>query len=1405
MKVLKINLLFVLFVLVIPAALVIAQRWEKVTNIPSPYSNNYWLDVYFYPSNTSYGWVCGFNGRVAFTTDGGNSWRGSIVPDAYHLESIHFPTLTTGYTSGVDGIFKSTDGGQTWVDITPAGAADTTTFWGCYFLNENYGMVVGDGCGGRQQHFWLTTDGGNTWSVFLGSENNSGMTDVLLYSNGIGYATSSGRLWITSDSGRTWNVFSNSGPNLWQEEITNYGASFLVPYAGTTCTGGGNDGGMRFTTDNGATWSSFRTGTPMFGAFLIDSRKGWACGYSTEVYYTSNAGSTWVKRNCGIKSGNLDDLWFISENNGWVVGEGIYKLSNPVGLLNKSVLNFGDVCIGKIKFDTLWFSNVNFNDATISLSLTGNTQEFFIISPGNSAFVQSCDSVRIIVAFKPRNNGLSTANLSIVTSFQTPISVTLQGNGVESTASFSDTLIVFDNVKCGQIYEKSVNVSARSSGEKIISASMVDGSGSVTLKNTLPIDLIKGSSNPLVFSATSYDTGWTNSRFQIYLYPCDTFRFVTVKVYGKSPIILVDSVLSYDFFCKLQKIYIPIQNGGNDTLRLEDLSFSPKIPGLSIFGWKSGKPLLGNLILPKNADTLILEISPDFEGTVSTKLIIKNNDLTTSRGRKQNISISLKITAYIPKLKLLSDTLNFGKVCIGDTSILQLIVHNYGNYSDYISSIKKSIDEFNVSANRIFPYLVAQKDSLHLYVSFKPKSIGLFFDSILLITNDCKDTLRLFVIGEGVQQKVDYLPKFIYIRVLLNASKEEIVSLWNLTNYPIGVTRLSSDIPADSIGITFFPLTDSSIIYQDTFAFKVIIFGKQKGKFIGNVKVNLEGICNVNLTIPIIVDVVDKNLVFPTIIDFGNKYCIRNDTSLSLIFSNKSTLPDTIKYITLTQRYNQFYLSSALTFPIEIKSLADFTLQIFYIPNQLGYDTAFVNVYFEDSTRNTTIPVLAFYGESQIKALGTFLDFGKIQYCDSSITEYINIYNLGNIPDSIVIMRDFIHPEFSYTLKKISINGFDSSLLAIRLSPSSNVRKLADTLVIGFLNCPQQVTLTVIGEIVEPNFSVAPSFIDLGEIWIGTSKQATVSFANRSQENLSYSLSKKSSYSLNFNDDRNFALYLDAGTSKEYSFEYFASEEGEFTDTIVFDVKGRCMYEARVLIHYIVPRENYDLLFKVDKYFAKPGENINIQIENLTPSKLLKLDSMTLELWFDRWLFHPTECLSTAFEEDINCSFYSGFVKILVKGELLSQFIEGNLPVLQKGTTLYSFPDTSSLELKNVSFFPGKPISLQTLNGSLKVSPVCPTVGNFKYELAPIFEIVSLEATTTDFTMKIRTNSAQAIVLTISDLLGRTIEKRELKLSEGENQIALRFVHPISTQLLLFSFKNDFSFVNLLVPNYFAR
>ncbi|MFN3781675.1 MAG: WD40/YVTN/BNR-like repeat-containing protein, partial [Candidatus Kapaibacteriota bacterium] len=119
MKKFTIHLITLIFIILSTTFICSAQYWEKVQNIPPPFSNNYWLDVFFHPSNPNYGWICGFNGMIIRTTDGGNTWRGTTI-NAYHLESVHFPTLQVGYVSGVEGIFKSTDGGATWFDITPS-------------------------------------------------------------------------------------------------------------------------------------------------------------------------------------------------------------------------------------------------------------------------------------------------------------------------------------------------------------------------------------------------------------------------------------------------------------------------------------------------------------------------------------------------------------------------------------------------------------------------------------------------------------------------------------------------------------------------------------------------------------------------------------------------------------------------------------------------------------------------------------------------------------------------------------------------------------------------------------------------------------------------------------------------------------------------------------------------------------------------------------------------------------------------------------------------------------------------------------------------------------------------------------------------------------------------------------
>ncbi len=320
------RLLLLLVIACSTAAGAFAQ-WEKVTNLPAGFENEYFLDVYFLESDPSYGWVCGFNGSVMRTTDGGKTWSGVNIPTVYQLESINFTDPKNGYTSGLSGngegyIFRSTDGGRTWRNVSPD---YPSPLWGNLFRDPENGMVIGGGCT-EDQFFWRTDNGGRTWTLFSGFEQFSGLTDVLFsIKDNAYYAVSSGIIWKSSDDGRSWGIIARTGGKDWHEELTYAGSSFLVPYA-LECGGYGNGGGMRFSTDMGANWADFSSGTPMFGAFLFDSLRGWAVGHEAKAYYTSDGGNNWSLMNCGINDNDdLDDIWFINDSTGFVVGNGIYR------------------------------------------------------------------------------------------------------------------------------------------------------------------------------------------------------------------------------------------------------------------------------------------------------------------------------------------------------------------------------------------------------------------------------------------------------------------------------------------------------------------------------------------------------------------------------------------------------------------------------------------------------------------------------------------------------------------------------------------------------------------------------------------------------------------------------------------------------------------------------------------------------------------------------------------------------------------------------------------------------------------------------------------------------------------------------------------------------------------------
>lgn len=518
-----------------------AQYWKEITTIPSPYNANYWLDVYFLKSDINFGWVCGFNGMIIRTTDGGSTWSGSIAPGADHLESVYFPSKLIGYTSGVEGIFKSTDGGATWFDVTPDQL--NSDYWGNYFFDDNNGIVVGGGCVNLQK-FWKTTDGGSNWTLFSDNEPSSGLTDVYISSpTGLGYAVSSGVLWQTVDGGSTWTVKSYSGTKVWQEEFTVFNNSFLFPYAGTNCSGnGGVDGGMRFSTNDGLSWNDYNTGESMFGAFLLGDKEGWACGNNKSTMYTSDGGLTWINKNCGLRDGDYDDIWFNSKDDGWVVGRGVYHLHKAEYTVSKDSLVFKNTCVKYKSADTVWISNNSFNTSEVDISLSGTANGTLkIISPQFSHFVMNpCSSIPIVILFSPNDTNDIREFLNITFNQSTVnekiYSLPIIAKAVSSTIFPETDFIVIDSVRVGVPYIQALKWYANSNDESIVFSQNLTFNNDITLKTNLPLAIFKNGT-VMQFNILLQDTGWFETKYTFKSDKCNKDTIITIRAYGKSPII----------------------------------------------------------------------------------------------------------------------------------------------------------------------------------------------------------------------------------------------------------------------------------------------------------------------------------------------------------------------------------------------------------------------------------------------------------------------------------------------------------------------------------------------------------------------------------------------------------------------------------------------------------------------------------------------------------------------------------------------------------------------------------------------------------------------------------------------------------------------------------------------------
>ncbi|HYO12573.1 MAG TPA: YCF48-related protein, partial [Thermoanaerobaculia bacterium] len=268
------------------------------------------------------GWVIAHSsGVVLHTADGGESWMVQAHLGPGFLESITFLDARRGWICGSEGrLFRTRDGGRTWERRSLG--TDDVALYAVRFLDARRGFLAGVDTVRREGVLFETSDGGETWVLREDLPSAGFFADAMTFPTAsAGLLAGSKAILATRNGGRTWEValdpVAGIVRDLW----------FLDTRTGWAV---GHHGFVLRTRDGGATWErrpAF-TRNRLRSVLFVGERTGWAVGDANVepgvLFETLDGGETWTKVETGA-----GDLHRLVESPGrvWAVGKGGVILS----------------------------------------------------------------------------------------------------------------------------------------------------------------------------------------------------------------------------------------------------------------------------------------------------------------------------------------------------------------------------------------------------------------------------------------------------------------------------------------------------------------------------------------------------------------------------------------------------------------------------------------------------------------------------------------------------------------------------------------------------------------------------------------------------------------------------------------------------------------------------------------------------------------------------------------------------------------------------------------------------------------------------------------------------------------------------------------------------------------------
>ncbi|RPI13312.1 MAG: hypothetical protein EHM58_18685, partial [Ignavibacteriae bacterium] len=285
------------------------------------------------------------------TTDGGINW--TRIPIANNVHYIKFINNNTGFLTRIvdfyiNGLQKTTDGGQTWVTKLTTSYYNVTPKFD--FVNDTLGYT-------NMNNGYKTTDGGNNWFYFPSPvPPGNSINDIKFLNNNTAYCVSAVNFTSfiakTTNNGFSWDTLRLTG-DIRVEHINFFDGLTGIIY--------GSGGNICRTSNGGLNWSYLNSGIKNIWSItkiqFTDNQTGYVCGGDTLFAKTTNGGNNWIKLNLNSNSSAISSLYFFNNLTGFFAAQSHTLGKTTNGGVNWNIIpiqngNYNLVCINFVNSNT---------------------------------------------------------------------------------------------------------------------------------------------------------------------------------------------------------------------------------------------------------------------------------------------------------------------------------------------------------------------------------------------------------------------------------------------------------------------------------------------------------------------------------------------------------------------------------------------------------------------------------------------------------------------------------------------------------------------------------------------------------------------------------------------------------------------------------------------------------------------------------------------------------------------------------------------------------------------------------------------------------------------------------------------------------------------------------------------